>query len=70
MIDLGPLLPERGRFGALYEKINRIQKSILELRPLSSLRTSVRQSAVGTAWVGKRSQGGASGGGGGHDTWA
>lgn len=49
MIDPGPMLPERGKYRALYAEINRLKQCILALRPMPGVGTRRRATRIGTS---------------------
>lgn len=49
MIDLGPNLPEKGRYRALYREINRLRDAVRALQPMPSKGTRIRATQVGVA---------------------
>jgi len=49
MIDVGPFLPERGRYAAFMREFNRLKRAIIALRPMPGRGAPTEQTGIGTA---------------------
>jgi len=47
---LPPRLPERGKFAALYQHINRLADCVRSLQPMPTDKARINANATGTSW--------------------